>query len=393
MNLYTNDPSRLPPGTVAVAPGEAEKAVWFGTLDNLATLREFQELAGGKVYAVLDGPVPITTMRTLAARGVVVVPRQGLATVLGLRSVPPVQETTVIPPAPSVTPVEETIPLPEVPRPPTRQAKPKGGPKGGRVIASYSSAGGVGKTFLAVNAAARLAQCGRRVVLVDLDWDYGDVWTVTHMTLKGPPQVTVANWFEVAADPVEYLAVHPRLVNLYVLPSRTVYSGRPLEANHVRRLIEELCGRFDAVILDLGPDSSLPHIAAALSSADTVLLVSTQEEGRIDKLRMFVRQAMDVCGIEKARLKLVINRVAPGYARSPKDVAKQLEMTEFRTVPEDPRAVRRSERKKTFPVLTKTAAGKALVVCLDDFLGDLIPAASSNNRSFLSRLAFWRKEA
>lgn len=392
MNLYTNDPSRLPPGTVAVAPGEAEKAVWFGTLDNLATLREFQELAGGKVYAVLDGPVPITTMRTLAARGVVVVPRQGLTTVLGLRSVPPVQETSVrptIPPEQNDPPVAETIPSPPVLRPPSRQAKPKGG----RVIASYSSAGGVGKTFLAVNAAVRLAQCGRRVVVVDLDWDYGDVWTVTHMALTGPPQVTVANWFEVAADPVEYLAVHPRFANLYVLPSRTVYSGRPLEANHVRRLIEELCGRFDAVVLDLGPDSSLPHIAAALSSADTVLLVSTQEEGRIDKLRMFVRQAMDVCGLNKFRFKLVVNRVASGYARSPKDVARQLEITLFRTIPEDPRAVRQSERKKSFPVLTKTAAGKALVVCLDDFLGDVIPAASSNSRSFLSRLAFWRKEA
>ncbi len=48
------------------------------------------------------------------------------------------------------------------------------GPKLGKRIVVFSTKGGTGKTFVATNLAAGLAQTGKRVALVDLDLQFGD---------------------------------------------------------------------------------------------------------------------------------------------------------------------------------------------------------------------------
>ena len=49
-----------------------------------------------------------------------------------------------------------------------KEAKP------GKRIVVFSTKGGTGKTFIATNLAAGLAQTGKRVALVDLDLQFGD---------------------------------------------------------------------------------------------------------------------------------------------------------------------------------------------------------------------------
>ena len=77
--------------------------------------------------------------------------------------------------------------------PPTgaHRAQPRPNGTGPRLVAVGGGKGGVGKTLVAANLAAALAQAGRRVVVVDTDLEGANLHTVLGV---GAPRASLADY-------------------------------------------------------------------------------------------------------------------------------------------------------------------------------------------------------
>jgi len=239
------------------------------------------------------------------------------------------------------------------------------------LIASYSPSTSVGKTFVAVNAAAWLASRGVRVALVDLDPDKADLWRTSYMEVFGPPQLTVSNWHDVE-DPVRYVAHSPELPTLFVIPGTTVVGGRLPDAGEVAEILQVLAANFDAVVTDLNAMLRLSHVTVALRLAGKVLLVSDLSDKCVAQTSMIFSQASSVVGREK--MSLVVNKVKRGQIYRSRDVAKMFGFPEFSEVPEDVKAVNNCLKRRRFPVTDSSALGKALASCFEKELAGYVPA-------------------
>lgn len=238
------------------------------------------------------------------------------------------------------------------------------------LVASYSPSTSVGKTFVAVNAAAWLAAKGARVALVDLDPDKADLWHTTYMDAFGPPQVTVSNWFDVAGDPLGHVARHPELPNLFVVPGTTVVGGRLPDAGEVAEILQALAANFDIVVADLNAMIRLAHITAALRLAGKVFLLSDLSEKCVAQTSMIFAQASNVVGRNK--MSLVVNKAKRGQIYRPKDVAKMFGFPAFSEIPEDTKLVNWCLKKRKFPVFTKSQVGEVLNRCFEKELGSFV---------------------
>ena len=254
------------------------------------------------------------------------------------------------------------------------------------LIASYSPSTSVGKTFVAVNAAAWLAAKGVRTALVDLDPDKADLWHTTYMDAFGPPQVTVSNWFDVAGDPLEHVARHPELPGLAVVPGTTVVGGRLPDAGEVAEILRALAAGFEIVVADLNAMIRLSHIAAALKLAGKVFLLSDLSEKCVAQTSMIFAQASNVVG--RGKMSLVVNKAKRGQIYRPKDVAKMFGFPEFSEIPVDTKLVNWCLKKRKFPVFTKSQAGEALGRCFEKELGGFVfePAAGRSKAKLAAKL-------
>ena len=186
---------------------------------------------------------------------------------------------------------------------------------GGTVLAVYSPKGGTGRTTIALNLVARLAQQRpREVVLVDLAFPYPHAALMANLI----PNSCLARLRETPPELFEdallsAVLYHPS--GLMVLPGAL----QPEEADLVTgdlvsRAIEVLRRTFRYVVIDLGiamTDVTL----AALDQSQHVYMVITPEitavKGAADAVAI-----LDLLGIPAERLSLVLNHRAPGAGLS-----------------------------------------------------------------------------
>lgn len=139
-----------------------------------------------------------------------------------------------------------------------------------KVILLTSTVDGEGKTVTAYNFAITSARAGKRTLLIEAD-------------LRSPSKaesLRVAPDPTSAAEPLRYYAqlsecirLVPEVENLYLLPSPGMQrqASAILESNEIRRLIDDVRGRFDMVIVD----------TPSLSRYSDALLIEPMTDGLI----------------------------------------------------------------------------------------------------------------
>ena len=149
-----------------------------------------------------------------------------------------------------------------------------------RIIAIFSPLGGVGKTTLAVNLAASLAELGKRVLLVDLD---AQSCATRALGLATEPGGSLHSVLMDGTSPKD--VVHStRLLNLFVIRSHLELlevdmegDMRVAQSDHhqtrLREVIAELRALpdFDCILLDC-PSSMGVMTSAAMAAADELLV-------------------------------------------------------------------------------------------------------------------------
>ena len=185
-------------------------------------------------------------------------------------------------------------------------AAPPGRPRG-RIITVFSAKGGCGKTTLATNMAAALADRGRReVCLVDLDLAFGDV----AIALQLFPAHTIADAVPLG-DNVDFGAVQalltphsPGLTTL-VAPVEPG-SGEGIPASLVSRVLQVLRDHFDYVIVDTPPAFD-DHVLSAFDLSDVVALIATLDIPALKNLKLTL-ETMDLLNYPRDRWRIVLNR-------------------------------------------------------------------------------------
>ena len=203
-------------------------------------------------------------------------------------------------------------------------------PGAGQLIAFFSPKGGVGTTALAVNTAALLSSggasaevSGSRVVLVDLDLQFGQV--ATHLNLS--PKL---DFGRLAADDgartdpeslAAYLTRHSSGLMVLAAPPGPDSAAR-ISVEEVEQIIATLRMGFDFVVVDCGSRLD-PRTMWVLEQAQELVFVVFPELGALramSELMVF----LDEAAILQGRSHYVVNHVSSRELLRTRDVENLL---------------------------------------------------------------------
>ncbi len=196
-------------------------------------------------------------------------------------------------------------------------------PGRGKLITVFSAKGGCGKTTLATNLGAALADRGRReVCLVDLDLAFGDV----AIALQLFPAHTIADAIPLA-DRVDASAVaslltpHSPGLTTLVAPIEPG-TAESIPASLVASILTVLKSQFDFVVVDTPPAFD-DHVLAAFDQSDLVALLATLDIPALKNLKLTL-ETLDLLNYPRDRWRLVLNRADSKVGLALSEVEKTL---------------------------------------------------------------------
>jgi pilus assembly protein CpaE len=185
------------------------------------------------------------------------------------------------------------------------QYRPPHAAEAGGVHCVFPSKGGVGATMIATNLSAALQRTGKRVCLLDLDLNLGDV--LSFLDLGGGYALSdvIANMRRLDRNLLDAsLLRHSSGVHV-LAQSHRIEEAELVDAAAIAALLQFLRQHYDAIVVD-GLRTFDDLALTALDAAESVLLVVTQEVPAVRNARRCV-ELFRRLGHERL-LKLVVNR-------------------------------------------------------------------------------------
>jgi len=178
----------------------------------------------------------------------------------------------------------------------------------GLVVAVFSPKGGVGKTTVAVNlAVAAVSELGKKVVVVDGSFQFGDVGVLLNLNPKNKSIADLIPEIEAGElDSVDTFVINHSAGIRVLLAPPSPEMAELITPGGVKKVIEVLRRNHDLVVVDCTSyfnDTTL----AILDSADIILTMLSLEITSIKNMRLFLEVA-DQLGYESGKVRLVLNR-------------------------------------------------------------------------------------
>ena len=177
----------------------------------------------------------------------------------------------------------------------------------GQVYTVFSTKGGVGKTFVSINLAASLAKNPeKRVVLVDLDLDFGNAALALNLYPKFTITDVIDDIRHMDSDLIEsYLIPHES--GIKVLPANLQPNMNDfINAEHIHVILEALRESFDYVVVDM-PGRFVETIMPALALADQLLVITTPELSAVRNIKVLLVTLKDL-NFPQSKIRIVLNK-------------------------------------------------------------------------------------
>jgi pilus assembly protein CpaE len=188
----------------------------------------------------------------------------------------------------------------------------------GALICVLGPKGGIGKTLTCCNLGLSLVEMDKKVVLVDLDLQFGDL----ALSLGLTPQTTV---FDLATaggslDPgkVEsYLATHSSGLRVLMAPTRPDQASA-VKIELLRDLFAVLRSSYDYVIVDTPPGFT-PEVIASIDASSHICMVGTLDALSLKNTKLGL-ETIELMGYDTQRVRLVLNRADSSVGVTHNDV-------------------------------------------------------------------------
>jgi len=209
----------------------------------------------------------------------------------------------------------------------------------GQIVAVFSPKGGVGRTTVAVNlAVAAATELGKRVVIMDGSFQFGDVGVLLNLN---PRSKSIADLIpELDAGELDsidtFLIDHTAGIRVLLAPP-SPETAEMITAAGVKKVLESLRMNHDLVVVDCTAffnDTTL----AILDSADVILTMLSLEITSIKNMRLFLEVAEQL-GYESGKVRLVLNRADSALGIRVADVEHSIGRKVDETVVSDGRSV------------------------------------------------------
>jgi pilus assembly protein CpaE len=211
----------------------------------------------------------------------------------------------------------------------------------GTVVALFSPKGGVGRTTVAVNmAVAAATDLGKKVVLVDGSFQFGDVGVLLNLNPKNKSIADLVPELEQAGAGVEsidtFVINHSAGIRVLLAPP-SPEMAELITPSGIRRVLETLRATHDLVVVDCTAffnDTTL----AILDAADIVLTMLSLEITSIKNMRLFLEVAEQL-GYEQGKVRLILNRADAALGIRLADVEQSIGRKVDETIVSDGRSV------------------------------------------------------
>lgn len=231
-----------------------------------------------------------------------------------------------------------------------------------KTISVFSTKGGVGKTTIASNIAVSLARSTKkRVALVDLDLQFGDVAIMLNASVKNTISDLIKEINVLSSDVMEdYLVTHFSGVRVLPAPVKPEYAEY-ITASHVERILNTLKESYHYVIVDTSA-SFHETVLAALDMSDKILLVSTLDLPTIKNVKSGL-DVMETLHYPKEKVNIILNKASEQFGIKYKDFENTLKHQIWSYIPEDSQTVITSANKGFPFVMTRaeTKVAKAIM--------------------------------
>ena len=200
-----------------------------------------------------------------------------------------------------------------------------------KVITVFAAKGGIGKTTVAVNLAAKLAEQNKKVALLDFDLEFGDASVFLNLDVKDTLAELLMEKSEFDIDTIRsYMNVHSSGVHVLCAPKSPEYS-EGINANHIEKLMNTLRSYYDYVIIDT-PASFNDITLTAIEGSAMVIFMTGFDISILRNSKLSINLLDNLQQKEKVRV--LINRDMEGNITT-NDVEKILGKPIWARIPSD----------------------------------------------------------
>jgi pilus assembly protein CpaE len=236
--------------------------------------------------------------------------------------------------------------------------------------------GGTGKTLTAANLAVTLAKTGKKVVLVDLDLQFGDVGLTLGLTPEKTLYDLAKSGGSLDSEKLEtYITPHVSGVRVLLAPTRPDQASF-VSTDLLRDAFTLLRSNYDCVVVDTPPGFT-PEVIAAIDASTHVCLVGMLDSLSLKNTKLGL-ETLELMGYDNSRITLLLNRADSRIGITTEDVSTILGRSPDVFVPSD-RDIAKSMTDGVPIVLSadRSEAAQAFRSLAERYAVE-IPAASQN---------------